>query len=79
MASHTQDESWLLRANPFYFRQLAGDVDASGRVDILDIFAVAQVFGRNVPPASPIADQNGDQKIDILDIFAVATNFGKTV
>lgn len=79
MASHTQDESWLLRANPFYFRQLAGDVDASGRVDILDIFAVAQVFGRNVPPASPIVDQNGDQKIDILDIFAVATNFGRTV
>jgi ABC-type oligopeptide transport system substrate-binding subunit len=77
--SHKEGEWWLLRANPYFFRRLAGDVDANKVVNILDIAALARAFGKNVPPANPILDQNGDQTINILDISIVARNFGKTI
>jgi peptide/nickel transport system substrate-binding protein len=76
--SHKEGEWWLLRANPYFFRRLVGDTDANGRVNILDISAVAKDFNKNVPPANPIMDQNGDQKINIVDITIVAKNFLRT-
>jgi peptide/nickel transport system substrate-binding protein len=78
IVDHKEGEWWLLRRNSYFFRRLSGDVDASGKVNIVDITAVALDFGKTVPPASPILDQNGDQKINIVDISFVAKNFGKT-
>jgi hypothetical protein len=78
IVDHKEGEWWLLRRNPYFFRRLSGDVDASGKVNIVDITAVALDFGKTVPPASPILDQNGDQKINIVDISFVAKSFGKT-
>jgi ABC-type transport system substrate-binding protein len=78
IANHVPGESWLLRANPYFFRKLAGDIDANRKVDIRDIYAVAKAFGKTIPAANPLADQNGDGKIDIKDIFIIAKNFGKT-
>jgi ABC-type transport system substrate-binding protein len=76
--SHKEGEWWLLRANPYFFRRLVGDIDANGVVNIVDISAVAKDFIRNVPPANPICDLNGDEKINIVDITIVAKNFQRT-
>jgi peptide/nickel transport system substrate-binding protein len=78
IAGHQPNEWWLLRPNPYFFRKLAGDIDANGSVDIRDVAMVAKAFDKTIPPANPILDQNGDGKIDIRDIALVAKNFGKT-
>jgi peptide/nickel transport system substrate-binding protein len=78
IADHKEGEWWLLRANSHFFRRLVGDIDANGIVNILDVSAVAKDFNKNVPPANPILDQNGDHKINILDITIVAKNFQRT-
>ena len=45
------------------------DVNADGIVNILDLVAVANAFGKNVP------DVNGDGTVNILDLVAVANAF----
>jgi peptide/nickel transport system substrate-binding protein len=76
--SHKEGEYWLLKRNPYFFRGLAGDIDTNGIVNIVDITLVAKDFGKNVPPANPLADLNGDQKVNIVDITIVAKNYGRT-
>ncbi len=54
-------------------RQLAsvpGDLDGSGRVDILDAFALARQLGSDIAPTA--GDFNGDGRIDRADVDAIA-------
>jgi parallel beta-helix repeat protein len=61
-------------------RTLASDLNGDGKVDILDIFAVARAFGSKPgdPNWNQAADLDNNGVINILDIFLVALNFGKT-
>ncbi len=52
------------------------DVNQDGKVDILDLTAVAQNFG-TATTALPRADVNGDGTVDILDLVAIASHFGE--
>ncbi len=47
------------------------DVNEDGVVNILDLVAVANGFGKNVP------DVNGDGVVNVLDLVAVANQFGQ--
>ena len=47
------------------------DVNADGIVNILDLVAVANAFGKNAP------DVNGDGVVNVLDLVAVANQFGQ--
>ncbi len=54
-------------------RQLAskpGDLDSSGRVDILDAFALARQLDSDIAPTA--GDFNGDGRIDRADVDAIA-------
>jgi peptide/nickel transport system substrate-binding protein len=68
---------------PQLLNGLPCDVNYDGKVDILDIFIVANAFGSSYgPPIHPRwnfrADISNDRKIDILDVVAIAKNFMKT-
>jgi len=56
------------------------DLNKDRTVNILDVFAVAMVFGSNPddPNWKAVADLNKDGTVNVLDIFAVAWDFGKT-
>jgi peptide/nickel transport system substrate-binding protein len=63
--------------------RLPCDVNYDGKVDILDIFIVANAFGSTYGPSIDPrwqfrADVNNDRAVNILDIFAVASYYGKT-
>ena len=45
------------------------DVNGDGVVNILDLVAVANAFGKDVP------DVNGDGTVNVLDLVAVANAF----
>jgi hypothetical protein len=47
-----------------------GDLDRSGRVNILDAFALARQLDSGLPPAA--GDFNGDGRIDRADVDAIA-------
>ena len=47
------------------------DVNEDGIVNILDLVAVANAFGKNAP------DVNGDSVVNVLDLVAVANAFGQ--
>ena len=49
---------------------LAWDVNRDGQVNVLDLVAVANAFGKDAP------DVNGDGVVNILDLVAVAQHFG---
>jgi hypothetical protein len=57
------------------------DLNKDGKVNILDIFIVAQAFGSKPGDQNwnQTADLNKDGSMNILDMFAVAWDFGKTV
>ena len=58
---------------PTALRQLAsvpGDLDRSGRVDMLDAFALARQLDSDVAPT--LGDFNGDGRIDRADVDAIA-------
>jgi parallel beta-helix repeat protein len=57
-----------------------GDINGDGKVNILDIAAVAKCFGTTPghPRWDPVCDINYDFIVNILDIAAVAKQFGKT-
>ncbi len=48
-----------------------GDVNSDGVVNILDLVAVANGFGKNAP------DVNGDGVVNVLDLVQVANQFGQ--
>lgn len=52
---------------------LSGDIDQSGRVDILDAFALARQVNSNSEYSSQW-DQNGDGRMDQEDVDLVALN-----
>lgn len=56
---------------------LAGDVNRDGRVDIVDIGQVIDVYGI-LPVTNNNADLNNDDKVDIIDIGIVIDNYGRT-
>jgi hypothetical protein len=49
-----------------------GDVDASGRVDMLDAFLLARKLDANAPAGGKADDVNGDGVVDRRDVDAVA-------
>lgn len=58
---------------------IKGDVDANGKVNIIDISKAATAFATTPgePKWSANADVNEDQKINIIDISTIAKEFGK--
>jgi len=59
--------------------RFVGDVDGDGKVDMVDMWEVAQAFGSypGHPRWNPGADINGDNIIDMVDLWLIAHNFGK--
>jgi len=57
-------------------RAITGDVTGDDVVDILDIAAVAGVFGTQTgdPTYNPAADINSNGLIDIFDLLSVVIN-----
>jgi len=64
--------------NGIVYVGIPGDVNADGKVNVRDIFAVAKAFGFEYPnpPYDPNLDINNDGKINVKDIFTTAKNFG---
>lgn len=60
--------------------KMMGDVNGDGRVDILDLTAVAIAFGSHVgdPNWNPDADFDENGAINILDLVRVTINYGRT-
>lgn len=56
---------------------LAGDVDGSGMVDLLDAGLIGANYRIQVPPAPIVADLNADGLINLVDLVLVGKNFGK--
>ncbi len=54
-----------------------GDAKLDGNVDVLDLAALANNFGKP-DPAWAQGDFNGDGLVDVLDLAILANNFGKT-
>jgi parallel beta-helix repeat protein len=59
--------------------KMVGDVNSDGRINILDIFAIATAFNSKVgePSYKVNYDMNLDYVINILDLFRAAVNFNK--
>jgi hypothetical protein len=55
---------------------LAGDLDSSGEVDLIDAVTIGTVFGSTQPGG--LADLNLDGVVDILDFVLLAANFGQS-
>ena len=53
---------------------LTYDLNADGKVDLLDLTLVAQNFGK----ANPQADANHDGTVDVFDLIAVAQHIGES-
>lgn len=62
-----------------YCAVMRADVDGDGNVSILDLSAVAMVYGQPVPPAPARRNQDGDAVISILDLSKQAGVFGQSV
>jgi hypothetical protein len=55
---------------------LAGDLDNSGVIDMVDVVTLSAAFGR--PDLAEGADFNTDELIDVLDLILLAANLGQT-
>ena len=55
---------------------LSVDVNADGKVNILDLVSVAGKFGQPITDENKAADVNADGKINILDLVLIAQHFG---
>jgi parallel beta-helix repeat protein len=74
----TQDNLLVGRA---IYVTIMGDINADGKVNIIDIFTTAMGFGSKIGDQrwNPNADINEDETINILDIVAIAEEFGNTL
>ena len=59
---------------------IVGDVNGDGKVNLIDVFAVALAYGSEpgYPKWNPNYDINNDAKINLIDYFTVCLNYGKT-
>jgi hypothetical protein len=55
---------------------LAGDLDNSGEIDMVDMVRLGAAFGQPGPAEG--ADLNADSRVDILDLILLAANHGQT-
>jgi|SRR5688572_19993015 len=55
---------------------LAGDLDNSGEIDMVDVVQLGAAFGQAGPAEG--ADLNVDGRVDILDLILLAANHGQT-
>jgi hypothetical protein len=55
---------------------LAGDLDNSGEIDMVDMVRLGATFGQSGPAEG--ADLNADGQVDILDLILLAANHGQT-
>jgi hypothetical protein len=55
---------------------LAGDLDNSGEIDMVDVVQLGAAFGQTAPTEE--ADLNADGRVDILDLILLAANHGQT-
>ncbi len=77
---YTDGQEVTLGKDPLtYCAIMRADVNADGKVNLLDLGAVAAWFGQSIPPAPARYDQNADRKINLLDLGAMANRFGQTV
>ncbi|MBI4331212.1 MAG: hypothetical protein HY673_08025 [Chloroflexi bacterium] len=58
---------------------LKGDINADGKVDLIDLGIVMGAFNRRRGEAGfdPGADLNGDGIVDVFDVVTIGINFGK--
>lgn len=74
----------ILANNEFIFSviqvSIPGDINADGKVNILDVSAAARAFGSKPGEErfEPNADVNEDRVINIMGILEIAREFGKT-
>ena len=77
--TETEDNTFV---DGWIFVTMPGDVNANGRVNIVDVVQVALAFGSThsdpIPPWNPNADINNDGVVNIIDIAVVAMHFGET-
>jgi len=61
--------------------RFAGDADADGDVDFLDVNTLVNAFGSvpGDPNWDPSADFDGNGQVDVFDAITVVNNFGKTL
>ncbi len=73
--THTADEGSVI-----VISTVTGDVNGDGRVDTLDLAAVAIAFGSRPdnPRWNPEADLDRNNAVNILDLLCVIFNCGKT-
>lgn len=64
---------------------MAGDINADGKVDVKDVYAVAKAYGTSLegpnPPGRtyhPNCDINDDGKVDVKDYYVVCKHYGET-
>ncbi len=77
---YTDAQKILMGKDPFNFCQaMRADVDVDGRVDILDLSAMAAYYNALVPPAPSRLDQNFDGHINILDLSKAAGVYNQYV
>jgi len=57
------------------FNLLAGDINADGKIDALDVVSIGANYGK---PAPFVADLNNDGKLDVLDLQLLARNYRKS-
>ncbi len=59
---------------------IEGDVNRDGRVDVIDLDAVAAAFNSRPgwPNWNPAADLNDDGVVDVFDLVEVGRNFGES-
>jgi len=68
-------------AIPPWMYELITDLNFDGKVNIVDLFTIAQAFGTEPGDSrwEKEADITGDNKINIMDIFLVARDFGTEI
>jgi nitrous oxidase accessory protein NosD len=59
---------------------ITGDINDDGKVDIKDVYKVAQAYGSSSgdPRWNAVCDMNDDKKVDIKDYYFVCKHFGES-
>ncbi|MHA1723156.1 MAG: dockerin type I domain-containing protein [Candidatus Baldrarchaeia archaeon] len=72
----TVDNTYM---NGWIFISIASDVDASGRVDMIDLWLIQKHFGALVgtPNYVPNYDVDSSGRIDMIDLWITQNNFGQ--